>query len=205
MPKKDEKLNALITKYNEDPQENSFCLDLIIHHYTPYALKLAKDVYYSISTNNGISVEELYAVALSSIHIAVSKCKANEIKSFYSYWKKIAEHQMIAYIDKNSYLKGGKGFKGLFSLDEQSSTGLLAEAFGSYDSTIYTHTLTSEFQNFVTTDQGGLNKKEKKVLSLYLEGYQLFEISRILKIPPSSISYISKRMKEKIKRYYRKK
>lgn len=205
MPKKEKTITELITEYNEDPEHKSEVLDTIIHHYSPFALKLARDVYYTISKENGISQEELYAVALSTIHIAVCKCNIREVRNFYPYWCVIARNQMFEYIKQNSYLRGGKNFRGEFSLDDKVETGLLAEAFGEEDKVFYTHTIVEEFQSFIKTDKGGLTRKEKRILALYLDGYMVKEISKQTNLPLSSIHDIYQRAIKKIRRYYKRK
>ena len=203
MPKKEKTITELITIYNEDPEHNPECLDAIIHHYSPFALKIARDICYTISKDNGITVEELYAVGLSTIHIAVCKCNIREVKNFYPYWCVIAKNQMFEYIKQNSYLRGGKTFRGEFSLDEKKDNGLLAEAFGEEDKVFYTHSLTEEFQNFIKSNQGNLTKKEKRILALYLDGYMVKEIAKQTHLACSSIHDIYQRALRKIRRYYK--
>ncbi len=184
----DEELLDLIHKGNED------AYFILIERYRPYAWKIAHEYAFS-NCNSGITVEEFMDVAFTSIDFAVKKFDQNG-EVFFPYWKKTAKNEILKFIERNSYINGGKEFNGL-SLDGKFENDVLvSDIVGKDDSSFDEKTVNDEFFKLIHNKESGLNKQEIRVAHYLLKGYSVKEISRLTGYGQSKVYYLVNSVKK---------
>ncbi len=180
---KDDDLVAQIATGNHE------ALTILYTRYKIFAKKLVSE-YLTTFHDDGISFEELEAVALSSLNEAMKKYVPGH-NSFYSYWIVFAKHALGDYAEKNSYRLGAKMFKGV-SLDDtvKNDTDLiLGDIVGEEDRNIKDILDNKNFIDFLYSVKNRLGRKDIKIVELVLKGFEVKEIAKKLKMKIPTIYY----------------
>lgn len=187
----------LIYNYQNNIDDDSF--GILVKRYSKYAKSLAKK-YVAINVDSGLSFDDIYAVSLSAVYIAVSNFVLVGDNTFYPYWYKIANNEIVRYIQDNSYAYRGKSFKGDVSLDEIKESRLLSDVIGIEDREMEKKRAHDELINVLNNPSNHLTSNEKQIMHLLIEGYTLTEIVAKYKIPSSVVYDRYHRALKKIKK-----
>lgn len=187
----------LIYNYQNNIDDDSF--GILVKRYSKYAKSLAKK-YVAINVDSGLSFDDIYAVSLSAVYIAVSNFVLVGDNTFYPYWYKIANNEIVRYIQDNSYAYRGKSFKGDVSLDEIKESRLLSDVIGIEDREMEKKRAHDELINVLNNPSNHLTGNEKQIMHLLIEGYTLTEIVVKYKIPSSVVYDRYHRALKKIKK-----
>lgn len=187
----------LIYNYQNNIDDDSF--GILVKRYSKYAKSLAKK-YVAINVDSGLSFDDIYAVSLSAVYIAVSNFALVGDNTFYPYWYKIANNEIVRYIQDNSYAYRGKSFKGDVSLDEIKESRLLSDVIGIEDREMEKKRAHDELINVLNNPSNHLTTNEKQIMHLLIEGYTLTEIVVKYKIPSSVVYDRYHRALKKIKK-----
>lgn len=117
------------------------------------------------------------------MNTAIDKIKENKKKTFYSYWERIATNAMKRFVKMS--MKQNKGDTGVSLDDETEFGGSLHDSIASedYDKEI---SIYNSLITIINDERCKLTAKEKAVISLSLDGYDMVEISKIMKINKTS-------------------
>lgn len=187
----------LIYNYQNNIDDDSF--GILVKRYSKYAKSLAKK-YVAINVDSGLTFDDIYAVSLSAVYIAVSNFVLVGDNTFYPYWYKIANNEIVRYIQDNSYAYRGKSFKGDVSLDEIKESRLLSDVIGIEDREMEKKRAHDELINVLNNPSNHLTTNEKQIMHLLIEGYTLTEIVVKYKIPSSVVYDRYHRALKKIKK-----
>ena len=188
----------LVLKYQRNPDDYE-TINELIKKYEVVAKKLAYDQYHILKDLGGFTAEELYAVAISAVHIAAIKFGSNKEKEFYPYWRSIAMNQISTYVMKNSY----KGWNREIG-DTYYEGEILRE-----DCDILRNEKTGDYVDSLTDEiilHNGklfhLSKGQATVMKLFIRGYDLSEISKLIHSNKSTVYDRYYSAIEKIRKYY---
>lgn len=168
---------------------NHLCFLELYSRYEKHAYKLCNE-YMFVFVKDGLMLNDLISVALSSLVKSLKKYQPSK-GLFFTFWKKIATHDLQDFATKYSYNIGGKMFNGLSLSDSVISTRRddLYIELGTIDTYNEDRFLTEEFYQYVSQKVLGKDKKALKILKLLIYGYSVNEISIKTKISIKSIYY----------------
>lgn len=124
-------------------------------------------------------LDDLVSIAFVSVDVAIKKFKYGKNKSFYVYWRTIANNSMKAFV-KSQLTNESQGKT--ISLDTENENGSsLHETITSedIDEQIFLH---NSLMAIINNEKNSFSKREKKVISLFLDGYEIKEISKMTKM-----------------------
>ena len=193
----------LISLIREGKDEN---LSILYQRYEGRAKKLASDYYYS-NKDNGIAFDDYYSRAIGALYIVVKKYDVKRAESMYSYWRRVAEHEIQRLISQQSYFGGAKSFYGLsldasisneddMSLSEKVS---LKEPDHQYDG------LVEEMIFEITKPNSQFTNREQQILLFYLDGEDRLTVQKILGIKSATYYSHFRRANEKLKKLFNRK
>ena len=169
--------------------------------YRWFAYKLVSDFLDKYPTYEYVR-DELHAVAFYCTSTLINKFKVGK-GVFYAYWKKVALRE----IDK--FIKNNIKCMTVASLDfiPNNTIHALHDVVGIEDKAYEKDMLTEIFYRIMRNPQNRFSKREKEVLSLYLDGYELKLVAELLHISVASayriyhkaINKIAKVMRDPIK------
>lgn len=179
---------------------NTLDFAILLDKYAKYSHVLANSYYASINTG-GVTRQELYAVCLEALVLALKNFKPKD-HYFYPYWREIAQRKMLRYLEENSYLMGARVFAGL-SLDSISEfdNAPFANALGEEDGTIYGNITYKEMSEELYKS-GDITSFQHKVLNLLLLGFDVDLIARKLKCSKSRVYSCRNSLKSKLIQKY---
>ena len=193
------KEKLLVLRYQSNPDDYE-SINELIKRYEIVARKLAYDQYHILRDLGGFTAEELYAVAISAVHIAAVKYGKNETTEFYPYWRSVALNQITNYVNKNSYIGRNRNEVGdtLYEGEElrEECDILRNNLTGDYVDSLSEEILTNNGKLF------NLNKGQALVMKLYVQGYDLSEIAKVTHITKSTVYDRYYASISKIKKYY---
>ena len=112
------------------------------------------------------------------VEVALAKYDSKRNDSFYIYWKSIANNAMRQYV--KNYKKSHHDEKNL-SLDQENEYGgTLHDSIPSEDIDRRMSVFNS-LMDIINDENNKFTEYEKKILRYYLDGYNIKEISKILK------------------------
>lgn len=170
---------------------------LLIKKYEKCAWSLARQIEAEYDYLE-IPVEDYMSLAFSAVITALEKYQEQDTLSFYPYWLTIARNAIMRHI--KSSLTNSKLLTTVakISLDqniEGSNTSL--HDVVSDNETIQTMTIHDSLLNIVNNDKNKFSKTERLIISLYLDGYSLKEIGKMLNF---SYSYVYSKYNSIIKK-----
>lgn len=138
---------------------------------------------------SGITLDEYYAVALESIHVAAKKFDHKHGNKFTSFYRVVAENDLRRYDAENSYIRKGKVFAGItsFNVVEKGEKKKVCEELGDVDPLVKGQLNMSDMLVSFNKVFNKMSKKEKDIYTLFLKGYEVKQIVEILKIPTSTV------------------
>lgn len=187
----------LINNYKNNIDDDSF--GILVKRYSKYAKSLARK-FIAVNPGSGLTYDDIFAVALSAVYIAVMNYVEGDDNNFYPYWYKIANHEIVRYIQENSYSYKGRTFKGDVSLDDIKETRLLSDVIGVEDREMEKKRAHEELLSVINNPSHKLTTKEKEIFRLLIKGYTLPEIVVKYKIPSSVVYDRYHRALKKIKK-----
>lgn len=186
----DEELVELIRRGNEEAQI------VLFERYNAYCYRLAYE-FKNSNSKSGITVEEFHNIAKYSLHLAIEKF-SNDSTSFNYYWSIVAKHEILRYIQKNSYQNDAKEFFGV-SLDTVLDNDIvLSDVVGDDDKEIGSDAFLKEVRKIINGNEADLTKDEHAIALLLLKGFTPKEISNKLGISVSRAYYLIKLVREKL-------
>lgn len=173
--------------------------DVIASHefynrYYEYAKTLAA-VFYSSNKRLGVSLDELVSIALETTYVVLRKYKNDTIYNFYPYWRKVAEHEIIRFL-----IEAKKKINDRITYVEDESDSLLLQ-IDNQDS--YAEILKEEIERVLDPIKDTFPKETKIILFLYVEGYKIEEISKLVGLNKNQVKYRLKTIRDKIKGIYK--
>ncbi|MDY4848973.1 MAG: hypothetical protein SO176_01760 [Bacilli bacterium] len=167
--------------------------------YLPYAKSLALD-FYNIYKDTGLEADDFFLSALNAIYIALDAFDVKKYDNFYPFWYEVAKHEIFHIIRENAYQYGGKAFSGVSLNGIAPENSLrLSETVGSVDENIKSISLIDEVKEIIFNPKYKFSDKEQKIISLYLQGYDLKEISRLFKTGSHNVYYTFNNIVKKVK------
>ncbi len=124
--------------------------------------------------DSGISLEDYRQVAFSMVPICLKKFLDGK-SSFYPYWKKSTQNELMEYFLENSYTANAKVFKGVPLDDDRTS--ILAEEIGGIDFSVTEQIIKQELnliKEIVLKEFASENDKE--IINLFIRGLSFEEI-----------------------------
>ena len=108
---------------------------------------------------------------ISSIMKAIHKYEIESVSTFYVFWKKIAENEILRYFLDNSYNAGGSAFNGL-SLSYLGEDGFeLSDKIGVEDRGIHEIIVKKELDLYIEEVKDSFKDKEDRlIINLFLKG-----------------------------------
>ena len=122
-------------------------------------------------------MEDLVSIAFSAVNTAINKFDMSKKKSFYSYWLQIANNAMKRYFKESVKLREAET---TISLDDENECGHSLHDSVSSDDIDKEISIYNSLINIINDERCKLTAKEKIVISLSLDGYDIKEISKIL-------------------------
>ena len=163
---------------------------LLIKRYEAKAYYIARE-YAHGHKGSGISIEEYYSVALSTIVIAAKKYKKKAGYEFMTFLHKIVSNKLNEYDRNNSYLRGAKFFAGTESLDYINTRDIkgrsMSETLGDVDPFIKGNVDYDDVMSVIRKVLRNRKEKDKTVFALYIEIGSIKEVSEKLNIPISTV------------------
>lgn len=160
----------------------------LVRRYQEHSHSLAKKHIGSFS-RDGLSISEVECIAQEALIKALKKYHPTK-GTFYAYWKQVAIHSIQDFANKFSYNIGAKAFNGL-SLNDSAIeiNDYKVKDIGEQDYAMYDKIVTDDFLSYVAKRENKKGNKTLKVLKLLIEGYNVNEISKILKISNKTTYY----------------
>ncbi len=168
--------------------------------YNEHAWKIAK-AFFKCHSNHGIAVNEFYTVAFEATYIALRQYK-NIRGRFYPYWNVTAMHDMVDYLNENSYVGEAKPLGGV-SLDSvcyiNNERQIFHDVIGSEDDE--SNELSEVVRHFIVDDNKVLTDEEKILANLLLlENLSAGEIIKITGWKRNKYSYLLRKLRTKMQK-----
>lgn len=126
--------------------------------------------------------DDLASVGLESVMVALRNY--NFIDKFFPYWCIIAEREMIKYLMKDCRTTYSVSLDSNFKDGDTSFHDVIADIDKERDDSLF-----ESFLGIVNDKKNTLDEKERFIVSHYLSGYSITEISKISNMSRSSIYY----------------
>ena len=159
-------------------QKDESARNILIEKYHRFAWSIATkffDTLFAVS----FTVEDLVSIAFCSVDTAIKKYDAKKNKSFYSYWQCIANNAMKTFVRQS--IKSNKT-DSTVSLDDQNEYGGTLHDYVASEDLDKEVSIYNSLVCIINDERCNLHKLEKEVITLSLDGYDMKEISKILKI-----------------------
>lgn len=138
----------------------------------------------------GITFEELYQAAFSSVVKALLSYDPSKQVEFYPYWKGTAVKSMFNYVHQNSYMDGARGFVGSFSLDERMENGssfTYSDVIGFDDQAIGRELIINENRTIIKDFYKTLSDTNKRIFVLLLRDFDRDEMAIALNLKKTDV------------------
>ena len=126
-----------------------------------------------------ITLEDLVSISFAAVDTALKKFDLNKNKYFYSYWQRIATNAMKRYVKKVLLVSHTNGN---VSLDEQNDTGGSLHDIVSSKDIDESISLYNSLIRIINDERNHFTEMEKKIISLFLDGFEIKEIAIKLRI-----------------------
>ncbi len=126
-----------------------------------------------------ITLEDLVSISFAAVDTAIKKFNASKNQSFYAYWSRIATNAMKSYVKK---VLLASHTNGNVSLDEQNDTGGSLHDIVSSNDIEEPISLYSSLMRIINDERNHFTEMEKKIISLFLDGFEIKEIALKIKI-----------------------
>ncbi len=189
----------LVASYRRKRNDKHIVLKLILARYEKKAKNLAYG-YYQDNLKSGITLDELTAVALGAIYVAVEKFDKDKGKNFSAYWRRIASNDILTYIKDNSYMYGASSFYSPISLDDSKDGLVLAERITEEKDDGIGDEVFEEFERILQENMAELTSIELKVVKFKLQGLTNSQIARKIKYTPGGVTRMYMRIIEKFRK-----
>ncbi len=180
----DEDLLLLMHQGNISASEEFF------NRYKYYSWRLAYD-FNTEHPNSGIAIEDYHQIAFACLPRAISNFIDLKM-NFYGYWKKIAEHEMVAYFKENSYY--ALSICDLPSFGEDEDSVIIGEEENYLDRTAVNKIYRDELKQLVKDTIAKFKKdSDKEIINLFIDEYSFDEIRKKTKQDQRHIRYVINR------------
>ena len=153
-------------------QGNVEASDILFFRYHHYSWRLAYE--FDIEhPNSGITLEDYRQVAFSMVVVCLKKYL--DTGSFYPYWKKSVQNELMEYFLDNSYTASAQVYKGVPLDDDRYS--MVAEEIGEIDFGVTEQIIHQEIfliKEVVLKEFD--SKKDKEIINLFIDGLSFEEI-----------------------------
>ena len=154
-------------------QGNIEASQILFSRYYHYSWRLGYE-FDNEHPDSGISLEDYRQVAFSMVPACLKKFLTGK-SSFYPYWKKSVQNELMEYFLENSYTANAKLFKGVPLDDDRYS--ILAEEIGETDFSVTEQIIKQEIsliKEIVLKEFTSENDKE--IINLFIRGLSFEEI-----------------------------
>lgn len=196
MQSKENKEKELILKAQNGDRE---AYEKIISHFTPYIKNIARK-YFLLNAE----IEDLMQIGFLALCDAVNKYDVNSSASFKTFLYMCVQGDIKNAISKSNSLKH-KALNESLSLEfGESEEDSWAVVLASNDDTPEEEVITKQkVKKLISTLKQKLNENEKKIISLYLQGYRYAEIASEMNVTTKQVDNTlskAKRVLEKCKK-----
>lgn len=154
--------------------------------------------------HSGVLEDDLINIAQYCVIEAAQKYEISKTR-FFSYWYPIALHEVQEFLLKASYKGKSSGFAGI-SLDGtvngDETSMMVSDVVGTDDTSIKTGSLYETFEKMIKTSKLLETKIQRKIVLLYLDGFEINEIVKKTGASRSSIYRALKVFKKIIEEHY---
>ena len=157
--------------------------NILLEKYRRFAWKVAKS-FFDTLFDVSFTLEDLVSIAFASVDIAVKKYQISKNKTFYVYWKAIASNSMRQFVKEQ--ITSQEQNKTI-SLDTENDNGGTLHDSISSDNIDEQISLYNSLMSIINNEKSAFSLREKKVISLFLDGYEIKEISKMLKISRAKV------------------
>lgn len=176
----------------------------LFKRYDRYSWRIAYDFHYA-HPRSGIGVEEYHQVAFSSIVMALKKYMLEKRNTFYAFYKKIAENDVLRYYLDNSYQAGASAFSGI-SLSNANDDGYeLSDHIGKEDEGIHESIRKQELNLYVEeVKQSFKDKNDRLIINLFLKGHTFDFIVKVRESNYRHVTYVIARFQKSMSKILQK-
>lgn len=175
---------------------NSKASEELFKRYDKYSWRIAFEFNYA-HPKSGIGVSDYHQVAFSSTIKAVKKFENDHSSTFYVFWKKIADNEILRYYLENSYQAGASYFSGI-SLNDVIDDGFeLSDYIGSEDKGIHEIIVRKELDIYIQEVKDSFREVEdSKIVDLFLDNLTIDQIIKATNSNYRHVTYVISRFQK---------
>ena len=165
----DDYLHILVAQGNHEAYER------LKKRYHCHAIRLCKDILKQYE-KTGVVTKDLVIVCDSGFRSIVEKYDA-ELSSFFSFWKQAASHQIMRYLEDNSYNADASSFKGSVSIDQEfDDNHSFADLLCEIDDSKIKRKKILDVKRIIAKNESIFTSQESAMLNLVLDGYSIGDL-----------------------------
>ena len=182
----------IVFAYKKTKQED---LEIeIISRYQKHSKILAGSLYSKFKFLYQVEFDDLYCILLSSLFTSI-RGFTTEMTDFYHYWKSTATNEAQSYIGKFSQFNNELIVKSPLPIDDVLSSGYLRQKSDSFKDDLL---LKFDLEEFLKSPNNKLDEVDVNMFRLYLNGYSITEIAKLIKTKYHIVRYRIDRVRARI-------
>ena len=185
----------MFNKYKENPDNELVLLykknhndDLefeLISRYQRNSKKLAKELYDKFNFLYQVEYDDLYCICLGALFTAIRSFNDDSV-NFYTYWKAAATNEATSYVSKFTNIHKSRIDDYLNYEQGIILSGYLKEKAQNTDEDYLSN---FELEDILSNPKNKFSKKDVDVFHLYLAGYSINDIVKLLNSTYSKVRY----------------